>query len=45
MMHIDVEKLSLEELLKLNRCVVRRIDYLHGLKTRKAWRLWVSGEL
>ncbi len=33
-MHIDIEKLSLEELLELNRRVVRRIDYLHSLKTR-----------
>lgn len=33
-MHIDIEKLSLEELLDLNRRVVRRIDYLHSLKTR-----------
>ncbi len=30
----DIEKLSLEELLELNRRVVRRIDYLHNLKTR-----------
>jgi hypothetical protein len=33
-MQIDIEKLSLEELLDLNRRIVRRIEYLHGLKTR-----------
>ncbi|MBI4678144.1 MAG: hypothetical protein HY748_11230 [Elusimicrobia bacterium] len=33
-MSIDIEKLSLEELLDLNRRIVRRIEYLHGLKTR-----------
>lgn len=33
-MHIDIEKLSLEELIELNKRVVRRIEYLHGLKTR-----------
>lgn len=33
-MHVDIEKLSLDELLDLNRRVVRRIEYLHGLKTR-----------
>ncbi|HBL15639.1 MAG TPA: hypothetical protein DD417_02450 [Elusimicrobia bacterium] len=33
-MPIDIEKLSLEELLDLNRRIVRRIDYLHSLKTR-----------
>lgn len=31
---MDIEKFSLEELLELNRRVVRRIDYLHSLKTR-----------
>lgn len=31
---MDIEKLSLEQLLDLNRRVCRRIDYLHGLKTR-----------
>ncbi len=33
-MNIDVEKLSLEELIDLNRRVVRRIQYLASLKTR-----------
>lgn len=33
-MSIDIDKLSLEELLDLNKRVVRRIDYLHSLKTR-----------
>ncbi len=33
-MSIDVEKLSLQELIELNRRVVRRIQYLHSLKTR-----------
>lgn len=33
-MPIDIEKLSLEELLDLNRRIVRRIEYLHSLKTR-----------
>jgi len=33
-MPIDIEKLSLEELLDVNRRIVRRIEYLHGLKTR-----------
>lgn len=33
-MHIDIEKFSLDELLELNKLVVRRIDYLHSLKTR-----------
>ncbi len=31
---MDIEKLSLEELLELNRRVVRRVKYLYGLKTR-----------
>ena len=31
---MDIEKLSLDQLLDLNRRVVRRIEYLHGLKTR-----------
>lgn len=33
-MPIDIEKLGLEELLELNRRIVRRFEYLHGLKTR-----------
>ena len=33
-MSIDIEKLSLEELIHLNRRVVERIRYLHSLKTR-----------
>lgn len=33
-MSIDIENLSLEELLDLNKRLVRRIDYLHSLKTR-----------
>ena len=33
-MNIDVEKLSLEELIDLNRRVVHRIQYLASLKTR-----------
>lgn len=31
---MDIEKLSLEQLLDLNHRIVRRIDYLHSLKTR-----------
>lgn len=31
---MDIEKLSLEQLLELNNRIVRRIEYLHGLKTR-----------
>jgi len=31
---IDIEKLSLEDLIDLNRRVVRRIQYLASLKTR-----------
>jgi hypothetical protein len=31
---IDLEKLSLEQLIDLNRLVIRRIQYLHSLKTR-----------
>ncbi|MBI5243798.1 MAG: hypothetical protein HY922_08990 [Elusimicrobia bacterium] len=33
-MNIDIEKLNLEELLDLNKRIVRRIEYLHSLKTR-----------
>ena len=33
-MNVDIEKLSQEELLELNRRIVRRLDYLHSLKTR-----------
>ena len=33
-MPIDIEKLSVEELIELNKRVVRRIEYLHSLKTR-----------
>ena len=33
-MPIDIEKLSLDELIDLNRRVVRRIQYLASLKTR-----------
>ena len=33
-MPIDIEKFSLEELIDLNKRVVRRIEYLHSLKTR-----------
>ncbi len=33
-MPFDIEKLSLEELFELNKQVVRRIQYLHSLKTR-----------
>ena len=33
-MSIDVEKLSLEELIDMNRRVIRRIQYLASLKTR-----------
>ncbi len=33
-MDIDVEKLSLEELVDLNKRVVHRIRYLYSLKTR-----------
>ena len=31
---MDIEKMSLDELIDLNRRVVGRIEYLHGLKTR-----------
>lgn len=31
---MDIEKLSLEQLLELNKRIIGRIDYLHGLKTR-----------
>ena len=33
-MPIDIEKFSLEELFDLNKRIVRRIEYLHSLKTR-----------
>lgn len=33
-MPFDIEKLSLEELIALNRRLVDRIRYLHSLKTR-----------
>lgn len=33
-MSFDIEKLSLDELIALNRRVVDRIQYLHSLKTR-----------
>ena len=33
-MPIDIEKLALEDLLDLNRRVIRRIQYLSSLKTR-----------
>lgn len=31
---MDIEKLSLEQLFELNKRVIRRIEYLHGLKTQ-----------
>ena len=31
---MDIEKLSLEQLLDLNRRVVRRLEYLQGLRTK-----------
>lgn len=31
---MDIEKLSLEQLLELNKRICRRVDYLNGLKTR-----------
>ncbi|MDD5627936.1 MAG: hypothetical protein PHU21_02645 [Elusimicrobia bacterium] len=31
---MDIDDLSLEQLLDLNRRIVRRIEYLQGLKTR-----------
>ncbi len=31
---MDIDKMSLEQLLDLNKRVVRRIDYLYSLKTR-----------
>jgi len=31
---MDIEKMSLDELIDLNKRVIRRIEYLHGLKTR-----------
>ena len=33
-MNIDIDKLSLDELIDLNRRVVHRIQYLSSLKTR-----------
>ena len=33
-MSIDIEKLAVQELIDLNRRVVRRLQYLHSLKTR-----------
>ena len=33
-MPIDIERLSLEELIELNRRIIQRVEYLHGLKTR-----------
>ncbi|MEK7286949.1 MAG: hypothetical protein AAB091_00105 [Elusimicrobiota bacterium] len=30
----DIERLSLDELIELNKMVVKRIRYLHSLKTR-----------
>lgn len=33
-MHIDIEKLSLDELFELNKRIIRRVEYLQGLKTR-----------
>jgi len=33
---MDIEKLSLEQLLDLNKRIVRRIQYLHGLKAPDA---------
>lgn len=34
MIHIDVEKLTLEELFELNKRIIRRVEYLQSLKTR-----------
>ncbi|HVA65424.1 MAG TPA: hypothetical protein VNK24_00690 [Elusimicrobiota bacterium] len=31
---MDIEKMTLEQLQDVNRRIVRRIEYLHGLKTR-----------
>jgi hypothetical protein len=31
---MDIEKLSLEQLLELNKRICRRVDYLQSLKTR-----------
>lgn len=31
---MDIEKMSLDELVGLNRRVVQRIEYLHSMKTR-----------
>ena len=31
---MDIERLSLEQLLELNRRIVRRVDYLQRLKTQ-----------
>ncbi|MBI5884286.1 MAG: hypothetical protein HZB91_14415 [Elusimicrobia bacterium] len=33
-MSIDIEKLGLAGLLDLNRRIIRRVEYLHSLKTR-----------
>ena len=33
-MSIEIEKLSIEELMDLNKRIIRRIEYLHSLKTR-----------
>lgn len=33
-MRLDIESLSLDQLLELNRSVIRRIEHLQGLKTR-----------
>jgi hypothetical protein len=33
-MQFDIEKLSMDELMTLNRRVVERIQYLHSLNTR-----------
>ncbi len=32
--HIDLEKLSHDELVQLNRRIIRRLQYLHSLKTQ-----------
>ena len=33
-MTMDIEKMSVPELIELNKRIVRRIEYLHSLKTR-----------
>ena len=43
-MPIDIEKLSLDELLELNKRIVRRIDYLHSLKTRAHLARFEAGD-